>query len=309
MVSKKRIVREMTMALLAVGSILLWLNTHGISSRTNANTPRTVAVERLQYSLNTWKDQKVHGKILVLFDRHLPDAPLTHLDFELQREDISPTDARVLLNRIAAEFGVHPDRQAGSEVDQINQILRNPQFARKWQAKSTVTPPRNALRLIRITSGYMQPFDNMFFNEKRNIVLLNRLLLQASFPRIMPNTVLMPAKERTYVRSAIKAGIVRKIVHVISERSWDTVCKNLEELQTDRPSGAGFRIATFGGTPVYITRLRDLPAIPERTLVNIDSRYWTPEELAYIHELLRNGTLIADCLAISHNEPQNTEEE
>ena len=305
----KRMMREMIVAVLAVGIVLIWLNAHGLSGRRGVENPQTVAVARLQDSLDLWRANNVHGKILLLFDRHIPVDPLTYQDFELKPGEISPADALALLALIEARFDVRPGRHSGNNIEDLNQILHNPRLSRIWQARFTLTPPENARRLIRITSGYQQPFENMYFNEQRNVVLLNRLLLQTSFPHAMPVMTPMPAKERTYIRSAIKAGIVRKVIHVISDRSWGAVCKNLEDLQTVRPSGAGFRIVTFGGTPVQIIRLQDLQKLDERVLVNIDSKYWAQEELNQVHTLLRNGSIQADCVATSSTEPQDGEGE
>lgn len=308
MVLARRFKVEMSLALLAVAATLTFLNYHGTSSRTVENTPRTIFVEKLQDSLNIWKVQKSHGKILILFDRYLPLDALTYQDYELKPEEISSADAQTLLLRIEVMFGLSSMHRTGNAIDDINRILRNPQFASIWQAKSNILPPQKSRRLLRITHGYSKSFDSLMFNQQRNIVVLNKLLLQASFPNYI-YMVRTPAHEMTYVRSAIRAGIVRKIIHVLSDGSWEEACNNLEELRTVVPSGAGFHLTTFGGTPVYITRLKDLPSFSEKVLVNIDSNYWTPNERTYIDELLRNGTIAADYLLISNNEPQQAEEQ
>lgn len=293
----------MSLAFLAVVATLAILNSHGIASRTVENSPRTIVVERLHDSLNVWRTQKTHGKILILFDRYLPVDVLTYQDYELKTDDISLSDAQALLFKIEAMFGLPAIHRTGKAIDDLNQILRNPHFASIWQTKSNIIAPKTSLRLLRITRGYNKSFDSLMYNEQRNIVLLNKLLLQASFPRYI-NTVRTPANETTYVRSAIRDGIVRKIIHVLSERSWEEVCNNLEELPSVEPSGAGFHVVTFGGTPVYIMRLKDLPPLSEKALVNIDNNYWSPNERESIYELLRNGTISADYLLVSNNEPQ-----
>lgn len=308
MVLAKRFKIEMSLALLVVVLTLIFLNYHGIASRTVGNIPRTIVVEKLHDSLNLWKAQKTHGKILILFDRYLPLDVLTYQNYELKPEDISLSDARTLLAKIDAMFGLPSMYRTGNAIDDINRILRDPHFASIWQAKSNIMPPQQALRLLRITRGYNILFDSLMYNEQRNIVLLNRLLLQASFPEYI-HMIRTPAHEMTYVRSAIRAGIVRKIIHVLSDRSWEEVCNNLEELPTVKPSGTGFHFVTFGGTPVYITRLKDVAQLSEKVLVNIDSNYWTPNERTYIDELLRNGTISADYLLISNNEPQDAEKQ
>lgn len=298
----------MSLTFLAVVAILTFLNSHGIASRTVEKSPRTIIVEKLHDSLDIWRAHKIHGKILILFDRYLPDGALIYQDYELKPEDISLFDARTLLNEIEVKFGLPSVNRTANAIDDINRILRNPHFASIWQAKSHIMPPKKALRLLRITSGYHSPFDFLLFNEKRNVVLLNKLLIQASFPNYL-HAVKFQAKEMTYVRSAIRDGIVRKIIHVISEESWDEVCKNLEALPTVEPSGAGFHIATFGGTPVYIVRLKDLPPLSEKVLVNIDNNYWPPNELKFIYEVLSNGLVSADLLLVSNNEPQKAKKQ
>lgn len=299
----RRLKIEIYLAFLATAAIIAFLNFHGIANRTVEDSPRTIVVESLHDSLNIWKTQRIHGKILILFDRYFPGNVLTYQDYELNPEDISLPYAHTLLFKIEEMFGINSVHGDGNAINDINRILRNPHFAFIWQAKSNVLPPQNSLRLLRITRGYGKSFDSLRYNEQRNIVLLNRLLLQTSFPNLL-NTVRTPANEMTYVRSAIRAGIVRKIIHVISDNSWEEVSNNLEALPTAEPSGTGYRVVTLGGTPVYIMRLKDLPPLSEKALINIDNNYWTPNERASIDELLHNGTISADYILISNNEPQ-----
>lgn len=90
-----------------------------------------------------------------------------------------------------------------------------------------------------------------------------------------------PLSARNYVRRAVEAGYVRRIVHVLSEREWPSAEQNLRRLPVATASGSGFQVA-WEGTPIDVVRLRDLPALAEPYVADVDADQWTPEELELI---------------------------
>lgn len=90
-----------------------------------------------------------------------------------------------------------------------------------------------------------------------------------------------PLSARNYVRRAVEAGYVRRIVHVLSERDWADAERNLRALPGASAAGPAFRVP-WEGTPIDVVRLRDLPDLGEPLVADVDSDHWTPEELELI---------------------------
>ncbi len=99
-----------------------------------------------------------------------------------------------------------------------------------------------------------------------------------------------------YVYRAVRAGVVRRVFHVVPEAAWPEVAENLRSVVAAWPEGRTFRIVVEG-TPIVVLRLSDLPALEETVLVDVDVGASPPEELAALAARLARREPAADLVA------------
>jgi len=104
-----------------------------------------------------------------------------------------------------------------------------------------------------------------------------------------------PATEANFVERAVHEGLVRRILHVVSEADWPEVERHLQAMPAAAGAGGGYRVVDRG-TPVVVTRLGDLPRASEPVLVDVDVDRLSDAELAALAARLRQGSLRSDLV-------------
>lgn len=118
----------------------------------------------------------------------------------------------------------------------------------------------------------------------RILVHLDRRLVTDAVPLSHGIEDLDPrVDDGNFVVAGILSGRVREIFHVVPDAAWDDVRANLARRARTSAlvvaDGPRFRTA-IRSVPVTITRLRDLPPLRERVLVDLNTALWPPAALA-----------------------------
>ncbi len=299
----RRIITEIVCILLALLGTAALLAVRGKNHRVFAAEPAVQIVNAPHQAFPLWYDLKLRGRILVLFDRHL-NADKEEPDINTFREAEFPTAAsRALFCSSLKNDGILKQERPCS-VESLNLLLQGRYL---YKRLNTVRRLRKVSRelevLIKSSQGYSSSFKNLPLEQKRKLLRRNRELLEAAYPKTCPKNQEYGLTASNYSYLAIKSGIVRKIFHVIPEASWQEVEKNLSDLPFAKRTDTGFRLLIFEGTPVTILRLRDLPALTEPVLANINTDIWSPREQEEIASLFVRKSLTSDLTTLCGETP------
>jgi hypothetical protein len=102
-----------------------------------------------------------------------------------------------------------------------------------------------------------------------------------------------------YVYLSTVRNITRMIYHVVPDAVWDRVSETLSEYPMVRFDGARFTMVVYDGIPLTVSRIRDLPSVPEQALVLINGTSWTDRDIADILALLDSGRIRSDLMTLS----------
>jgi hypothetical protein len=111
----------------------------------------------------------------------------------------------------------------------------------------------------------------------RVLIFFDRHLNAGKIPETEVERILLSANprdvnENNFIYLSLRAGILRKIYHVIPESSWPEVSAALSSYSIVATSGNQFRF-TVDGTPIIVTRTKDLPLLREKVLVYFNLDY------------------------------------
>jgi hypothetical protein len=106
-----------------------------------------------------------------------------------------------------------------------------------------------------------------------------------------------PLSPENHVHRALQEGLVRRVYHVIPDDAWGEVEETLRRRGVERDAGA-FRLEQ-AGAPVHVLARRDLAALAEPVLVELEADRWSPAALDSIAARLRDGTLESELVVWS----------
>lgn len=109
-----------------------------------------------------------------------------------------------------------------------------------------------------------------------------------------------PVAGHNFVYHAVQLGIVKKIYHVIPDRSWHEVEQNLFHMAGTAFSHDRFRLNITEGVPVTVLRIKDVPHIREKVLMSIQGDHWSEEELDTISSMLYRRVFESDLITAYH---------
>jgi len=103
-----------------------------------------------------------------------------------------------------------------------------------------------------------------------------------------------------YIYQAAKRNMIRKIYHIIPDGAWSEVERTLSQFPMVAHSKDTFRFDIAGGVPVLIMRIKDVPALKEKVLINIDGGCWSEKELNEISFELQRKDVESDLVTASN---------
>ncbi|MDH4161406.1 MAG: hypothetical protein OEW15_01790 [Nitrospirota bacterium] len=297
--SKESKIAVIAISLLFCISVLLFLQQYGASHRTILPSPLVRQVNVPQDAFAVWREQGMHGRTLVLIDRHL------NADIEDRTDEFQDTEFRdtASLNRLCD--ALRTDLQGsvqdtfsctikGLNTDVLRRFSLYPLFLRKG-----LPDPSGQITSL---AGYLALTDSFSVPIPRNsaddYARLNRLILEHSYPDHCPKRPEYHIVAGNYVHQAVRSGMVRKVYHLISDTAWETVASVLGNSKTVESSGGSFRMTIAEGISVRIMRFQDFPGLKEPVIVNLQADSVSAEERGMLLPLLR-GKLTCDLLTVS----------
>ncbi len=109
--------------------------------------------------------------------------------------------------------------------------------------------------------------------------------------------------ETNYMHRAILNNMIRSVYHVIPENAWEEVKRNIQNIQVRDFSNGVYR-STIEGAPLYILRIKDIPHLKEKVIVNINTDLYTEDEINGMKKLLRYRNIQADIITLSGKNQQ-----
>lgn len=106
------------------------------------------------------------------------------------------------------------------------------------------------------------------------------------------------ASDDNFVYLAIRSNIVRKVVHIIPDVSWEDVAGRLSGAGNVRSAEGRFE-TTIMDAPLVIMRLGDIRSEGEPVLVHVNSDNWDEPSFARIAGFLAQGVLTSDLITLT----------
>jgi hypothetical protein len=123
-----------------------------------------------------------------------------------------------------------------------------------------------------------------------------RVLIFFSRDLIVPEELpLFP--ETRYIHHAMNRGIIRKIIHIVPDRSWPEVSQYLLSASNYWKADRGLA-GRFENGRVDVMPLSEVREVREKALIVVDVAAWTRQELTGIAGLIRAGNIRSDLLAV-----------
>jgi hypothetical protein len=161
--------------------------------------------------------------------------------------------------------------------------------------RTYVSPPR-VVAVRTAADAYM--LWKAYGIRGRIALVFARDLIAAERPDVTPG---VEAIER-----AMHHGIVREVFHVVPDAQWRSVAIGLSHVSIYWPTASG-AVAAFEDGRANVLPLSRLWPVPERTLVLLDARTWSREELGRIARRIRSGAIAADLIAVVDGTPSDLE--
>ena len=276
-----------------------FLAVYGASHRTMLSSPVVEVIAAPHDAFAVWRKHGIHGRVLVLIDRHL-NAEIDDRTDEFSRDEFTGT---YRLARLCA--AMQEDLRGSSledfpcTMDTLNdRILKRLSLYPLFLRKGAPDPDGRITTL----AGFLALPDafevRLPQNSANDLARFNRLVLERLYPDRcppMPDFYILPVN---YAHQAIRAGMVRKIYHLLPESAWAEVSSVLGSDRRVESSGGSFRMTIAEGVSVTIMRFRDFTGLGELPIVNVNTDSLGAEELRALPGMLR-GTLRSDLVTVS----------
>lgn len=257
-------------------------------------------------AFRTWAKYPIHGRILVLMDRYLNAEEVEHGTVEFISDEFGTNHPlESLCTAIDHDSYGIVDLGSGCTVEQLNGLLKTQNlYPAMQQKRPELKLPSEILNITRSVRVQALRFLDLPDEWKGKVIEFNRKLLEFAYPGIAPRKSTWSfVGTDNYVYMAVREGYFRKIYHVIPESAWPEVERTLSAYRGVEASKGGFTIVIENITPVHILRLRDLPAMSEKTVLNISGSCWSTEELMLLANMIKNGRIINDLTTVSGKVP------
>jgi len=296
----KRTYAEIILVIGFVAAVIILSELRGSSNVTVLGQPQLKLVTEPHHAFTIWKENRVRGRELFLFDRHLNAENNEYITGEFNPDEFQggysvPALCKTVIHEVYDES---VDRQDCS-IEELNNMLRTTSFYDIWlKKKQAVALSGRTRKLLRDSRGYGRDFSSLKDYQKKNILLLNRYLLTAAWPELCPPKAEYQVAKDNYIYLAARENMIRKIYHILPESAWEEAARNLVSGgYSPRPDGT-FRIVAHG-TPVIILRLRDIPRLKEEVLLHVNGGSWPDSQIAELAALLKNNTLKSDLITVA----------
>jgi hypothetical protein len=108
------------------------------------------------------------------------------------------------------------------------------------------------------------------------------------------------------IERAMHHGMIREVFHVVPDDHWPDVAFGLSLVSIYWPTAEG-AVGAFEDGRVNVLPLSRLWIVPERALVLVDTRVWSPEEKERIARRIRSGAIETDLIGVASGTPSDLE--
>jgi len=105
------------------------------------------------------------------------------------------------------------------------------------------------------------------------------------------------SKEANVTELALHQSILRRITHIPPDNAWQEIDKVLSSRNIMRATPEGY-IGVFDDGRVYVMPLSKFSHVEEKSLIIVEPRIWSHEELQQIAEKLKSGKISSDLVII-----------
>jgi len=106
----------------------------------------------------------------------------------------------------------------------------------------------------------------------------------------------------SYVDSAIKKNVVRRIFHIVPGAAWQDVERVLSGSDAFTFNNGVYRMV-FQGVPVTVMRLQDIAPLAETVLIAVNGSPYQDDELRRLGDLIGQGVVRSDMIIWSGRLP------
>lgn len=117
------------------------------------------------------------------------------------------------------------------------------------------------------------------------------------FTRYLNASETKESKEINVSELSLHQSTLRKITHVTPDSSWPEIEKTLSERNIMRATPEGF-IGVLDDGRVYIMPLSRFTYVAEKSLIIVEPKVWTRDQLLQIVDKLKSGKLSSDLIVI-----------
>lgn len=279
-------------------AVLVFLMLFSKAHRIFMSKPILLQVAAAEDSFQVWRKFGLHGRILVIIDRHL------NADIDVKTDEFYADEFpdRISFERcctiIQAEFGTFLQPDFSCTIENLNSsVIKNlvfyPSFvnSRLPDPKAEITTMAGFMAFpARINAPLPSEYGKM-------LPRMNRVILNQLYPDCCPQLSEYPVTATNYVHQAVRSGVVRKVYHLISDRAWNEVSDVLGKNDNVSTADSGYRIFIFEGVPVRIMPVQKIMDLLEPPLVVINTDSLNRDEISGLPQLLKR--LRPDVVTIS----------
>jgi len=109
--------------------------------------------------------------------------------------------------------------------------------------------------------------------------------------------------EWNYIYKAMRNNFVRKVYHVVPDSAWNDVSAVLGKSERAERVGDGFRFV-IEGMPVMVMRIKDVTAVGEKVLIDVNADWWGGDDLIKVAQLVKDRALQSDLITVSGGSPE-----
>ena len=304
---KAEIIGSILLLALSCGTLVLYGRAH----RLMLPVPVAKQISQPREAFRVWEEYGIHGRVLVLMDRYLNAEEVEHGAFTFTPDEFGADHPlEELCTAIRNDrYGID-GLESGCTVEKLNALLETQDLYPAWrQKKPGITLPPQLLSIIRSVRVHAARFADLPSEWKEKVIEFNRRLLELTYPDTAPKRSSWSfVGNDNYVYKAIREGHIREIYHVIPEAAWPEVERTLSAYHGIERTGTGFIITVENITPVHILKLRDLPILSEKILLNPNAPIWSSAELSTLAALLRSGRFAPDLTTVAGQVPRELQD-
>jgi hypothetical protein len=126
------------------------------------------------------------------------------------------------------------------------------------------------------------------------------------FTRYLNAVDIKESKDYKVTEKSMDNGILRKVYHIAPDSAWPEIRYALSKMNGVRTTQNGY-IGIFDSGRVYINPLSRFSSQSEKSLILIEPKVWTTDEINLIAGKLKSGAVVSDLIIIVRGSERDAE--